>query len=154
MNNIGFFLTNIQQESHKNILEAIDNYAKSHPYDNVIVFNNTFETFNTNNSYYVVHLSHAKYFDGILFVFNSTDASVTSNFPGPKKQIFITDQIYWQIQKHIPYILWKNIFMNTNLEIVSQSPEHEQIYNMCWKKPLYVSKEFNTETIKNVTQKI
>ena len=110
MNNIGFFLTNIQQESHKNILEAIDNYAKSHPYDNVIVFNNTFETFNTNNSYYVVHLSHAKYFDGILFVFNSTDASVTSNFPGPKKQIFITDQIYWHTKTYSLYFMEKYFY--------------------------------------------
>lgn len=154
MNNIGFFLTNIQQESHKHIMEAINNYTETHPYDNVVVFNNSFEAINNNNRYYIAHLSYAKYFDGILFIFNSTDASVASNFPGSKKQIFIADNIYWNTQKHVPYILWKNIFMNTNLEIVTQSPEHEQIYTMCWKKPLYVSKEFNTETIENVIQKI
>lgn len=154
MNNIGFFITNIKQESHQHILQEINKYAEDNPYDNVIVFNNTFDTINNNNKYYTIHISYAKYFDGVLFVFNSTDASVTSNFPGPKKQIFVTDSIYWQQQKHIPYILWKNIFMNPDLGIVVQSPEHETIYNMCWKKPLCISNEFNMETIKNVLQKI
>ena len=92
---IGFYITDIKENNHNHLLDQINIYISNHPYDNVIVFNNSFEKLNLDNKFYILHLNEAKYFNGILFMFNPTDASICSTFPGPIKKVFFASDIYW-----------------------------------------------------------
>jgi hypothetical protein len=150
---IGFYITDVDENSHNNILDTINDFIENNPYKNVVVFNNVFNKINTNNKYYLLHLNEAKYFNGILFIFNPTDASLCSTFPGPSHKIFYTSEIYWQNNPYIPYVSWKNIFLKDITTIVS-SQEHYNIYSMCWKQPLLIDEKFTKETINNVIKSI
>jgi len=151
--NIGFYITDIKTDNHNNLLDQINMYISENPYDNVVVFNNVFEKLNVNNKFYLLHINEAKYFNGILFIFNPTDASICLTFPGPIKKVFYTSDIYWNTSPYIPYVSWKNIFLS-DIEIVCSSDEHYNIYDTCWKRPILIDSDFTKETITNVLKTI
>jgi hypothetical protein len=150
---IGFYISDIQHNNKNIILQAINEYIKKHPYDNVVVFNNVFNQI-PNNLFYTLHLSHAKYFDGILFVFDIKDAAVTKDFPRPKKQIFFMDTPYWQQNRNTRYKLWESIFMNPDTLLVTNNDQNYNLCSICWKSPLMTITNFNQEAISNVIEKI
>jgi hypothetical protein len=150
---IGFYITNIDTYNMDIVLSSINDYITDHPYDNVVVFTNQMNRI-FNDKFYVLHLSHAKYFYGLLFLFNIKDASIAATFPGPKKQILFTNEIYWQKNKKVLYSFWKKILLNSNMEIVVNNQENFDIYNLCWKKPLDIMPTFDKKGIENVISKI
>lgn len=153
-NNVGFFITDIKEGSHDHILSQINEYILQNPYDNVVVFNDSFNKINNGNKFYLLHINEAKYFDGILFIFNPTDASICATFPGPKKQIFYATELYWHTTPYIPYASWKTIFLDSHIDTVVSSQKDYDVYSLCWKTPILVEKTFDKEMIKNVLQKI
>lgn len=150
---IGFYISNISTNNYQNILKVINDYIDDHPYDNVIVFTNQMNRI-FNDKFYVLHLSHAKYFSGILFIFDIKDASIASTFPSPKKQILLVNDIYWQKNSHILYSFWEKIFLSESAEIVTNNDENFYIYELCWKKPLCIIPELNKEGIEHVINNI
>jgi hypothetical protein len=150
---IGFYISDIQQNNKDNILNAINDYIKTHPYDNVVVFNNTFNKI-SDNLFYTLHLSHAKYFDGILFVFDVRDAVVTKDFPRPKKQILFVNEPYWQKNKSVRYKLWESVFMNSDTILIANNQQNYDLCKICWKEPLRTISNISKEIISDVIQKI
>jgi hypothetical protein len=152
---IGFFLPNIVNDSyHNNILENINNLCEIRPYDNIIVFNNYFHTIHDNKKYYVLSINHAKYFSGILFVFNTQDAFLTKTFPGPNKQIIYLDKPEWSMDQRMPFTVWHNIYMSNKFEIIASNKELYSLVDICWKKPLKQISNFNYKDIDNVLRSI
>ena len=109
--NIGFYLLDVEQKNLKqqNILQAINELYEIRPHDNVILFNNRFLTVDPNQKYYTLHINEAKYFKGILFVFDIKSAMLTKSFAAPRKQLLLVDNPEWSEKKDIPYTFWKNI---------------------------------------------
>jgi hypothetical protein len=150
---IGFYISDVQHNNKDYILNAINEFIKDHPYDNVVVFNNVFNQISS-NLFYTLHLSHAKYFDGILFVFDIKDAAVTKDFPRPKKQILFVNEPYWQKNRNIRYKLWESIFMNPDTVLITNNKQNYDLCNICWKQPLMTVSSINKEVISDVIQKI
>ena len=89
--NIGFYLLDVdtQNQEHQTILNSINQLCSNRPYDNIVLFNNKFNALDVDHKYYILHISEAKYFKGILFVFDIKSAMLTKTFPAPKKQYTI-----------------------------------------------------------------
>lgn len=154
--NIGFYLLNITSNNpyQTQILDMITQLCKLRPLDNIVLFNNESDIIHSNYDYYILHINEAKYFRGILFVFDANALLLTQTFPGPNKQIFITNTPQWTTNHQIPYAVWKNIYLNENIDIITINQELYNIINMCWKSPLSYLEQLNGEEINNVIQKL
>jgi hypothetical protein len=151
---IGFYIPNISNSQDiENILSGINEYIIDHPNDNVVVFTNSMNRM-FNDKFYVLHLSHAKYFDGVLFVFDMKDCSITQTFPKPSKQIFYLKSLEWEKNRTMLYSFWKRIMLNKNIELVVDSAEKYDICEICWKAPIATVANLNKESIEDVLQKI
>jgi hypothetical protein len=154
--NIGFYLLDItnQNPKHQQILSSINDLCSKKPYDNIVLFNNQFNTVDLDHKYYTLHISEAKYFKGILFVFDIKSAMLTRTFPAPQKQILFVDQIEWQEKKNMPYKFWYDIYMNDNFELVTENTDMFNLCELCWKKPIGNILNFQASDIDNVIQKL
>ena len=154
--NIGFYLLDVEQKNLKqqNILQAINELYEIRPHDNVILFNNRFLTVDPNQKYYTLHINEAKYFKGILFVFDIKSAMLTKSFAAPRKQLLLVDNPEWSEKKDIPYTFWKNIYDNENFELLTSNDSMAKLCENCWRKPLCNLKELNGEQLDEVLQKL
>ena len=154
--NIGFYLLDVTPDDplQNQILSSINNFCLSNPYYNVVVFNNQFNKVDVNHKYYMLHIQQAKYFDGILFIFDIKSAMLTQSFPSPKKQIFYVSESDWSKNTTIPYGFWYNIYMKENIEIITDNPTTYDLFEICWKKPLKLISEINAEEFKNVISEL
>jgi hypothetical protein len=151
--NIGFYLTNISSQDIfiRNFLSTINDLCSLRPYDNIVIFNSKYDIVDVDHKYYVLHINQAKYFDGILFVFDTVGANLTKTFPAPKKQILIIKDQEWSNKLDSSYMYWHNIYHNFDLLV-----NNKDMYNLCslcWKTPI-ASIEYNAEGINNVIQSI
>lgn len=153
--NIGFYLLDVDMsDKYRIMLQAINNLCILRPTDNIVVFNNQFDAIDINQKYYILHLSHAKFFKGILFVNGTKAALLTNSFPCPTQQIIYMNTPEWADHPSLPYTVWANIYLNKNIEILTDNPDTYHLTNICWKKPLPLIESFNAEALNNVIQKI
>lgn len=154
--NIGFYLLDInsKNEHHTQILQSINNLCKLRPYDNIVLFNNRYNNVDLDHKYYILHINQAKYFDGILFVFDIKSALLTRTFPCPKKQVLYLTSNDWVVNNKAPYIFWRDLFMNKDFEIIVSDQKLYTEYDICWRKPIAIIEQYNTEDLSNVIQKL
>lgn len=153
---IGFYLLDIaaDNEQQKIILNSINELCKKLPYSNIVLFNNQFNNIDLNHKYYILHIQQAKYFDGILFIFDTKSAMLTKTFPGAKKQVLYISEPEWSKNPGLPYGFWHSIYMQNNLEVITNNKDTYELCNICWKQPLSLMSEFNSEEIYNVITKL
>lgn len=154
--NIGFYLLDISNnnQKHQQILKSINALCESRPFDNIILFNNQFNTVDLDHKYYILHINQAKYFKGILFVFDIKSAMLTRTFPAPNKQVLLVDTMEWTEKRDIPYKFWYDIYANNNFELIAENKDMFDLCELCWKKPVSVVMNFQPKDIENVLQKI
>jgi hypothetical protein len=154
--NIGFYLLEINQnnKAQQNIIQSINNLCALRPQDNIVLFNNIFNTIDINQKYYILSINQAKYFDGILFLFDTESALLTKTFPGPRKQILHLDKPEWSYNPALPYTIWHNIYMDNKFELLAGSKEIYDLTQICWKNPLKVINNYNAEEFNDVIQQL
>jgi hypothetical protein len=154
--NIGFYIPNVstQIEEHKYIIDNINKLCQLRPYDNIVIFNNYFQLVDPKKKYYTLSINHAKYFKGILFLFDSRSAFLTQTFPGPDKQIIYLQTPEWSSQSAVPYMMWHNIYMNNKFETISGNIDIDQLIKTCWKTPLAQVDKFDYQGINDVIQRL
>lgn len=154
--NIGFYLLDVDQNNQQQrlILNAINELCEKRPNDNIVLFNNKFNTVDPNQKYYILHISEAKYFKGILFVFDIKSAMLTKTFPAPRKQLFMVNNTEWSEKKDLPYSFWNGIYNNEDFELVTSNEDLQTLCGICWKEPLENIDTLNGETLDNVLQKL
>ena len=154
--NIGFYLldVNANNQQHQTILKALNELCISRPYDNIILFNNKFDTIDINQKYYILHISEAKYFKGLLFVFDVRSAMLTKTFPTPKKQLLYVNQPEWAKKRDIPYSFWSSIYNNPDFELITSNDDLQELCDICWKKPLSNIDDFNGESVNQIINKL
>jgi hypothetical protein len=152
---IGFYLLDIAPDNEKQdtILKGINEFCSLNPYYNVVLFNNQFAKIDT-KKYYTLHIQQAKYFTGLLFIFDVRSAMLTQTFPAPKKQILYTPEAEWSKKLALPYTFWKNIYMKDNIEIITDNKDTYSLCEICWKQPLYLLDQINGKEINNVVNKL
>ncbi len=153
---IGFYLLDVEANNeHQNtIISAINDLCTALPYANIVLFNNQFSRVDVNHKYYMLHIKEAKYFDGILFTFDTKSAMLTQTFPGPKKQVLYVGQPDWASKHTLPYGFWYNIYMKDNMEIITDNVEAFDLIDICWKKPISLMNKITSEGFKDVILKL
>lgn len=153
---IGFYLLDVDanNDSHQKILKSINDLCELRPYDNIVIFNNKFNTVDLNHKYYILHISQAKYFKGCLFVFDMKSAMITQQFPAPKKQIMFIDENQWASKADVPYAFWQKIYLNQEFEFVTKNKELFDIFELCWKKPLAIVNDYDHRGINEILQQL
>lgn len=154
--NIGFLVldVNIQNPKHNRILKTINELCKIRPYDNIVLFNNKFECVDPDHKYYILHMSQAKYFKGVLFIFDMRTAMITKSFSASSHQLLVMDQTDWSEKTDIPYTFWEEIYMNNNLNVIAETDEVFDLFELCWKKPIAKISNFETKELDDVIQKL
>lgn len=152
---IGFFIPEINSDvvSH-DLIDNINKLCKIRPYDNIAIFNNYFNLIDHNKQYYTLSINHAKYFNGLLFLFRTEDAFLTQTFACPKKQILYLNEPEWLKSLEMPYTVWYNIYMSNNFEIISGNEHIHKLFEICWKPPIKQISNFHYKEIDNVIQSI
>ena len=153
---IGFYLLDIEAKNvlQTKILTAINKLCEDRPYDNIVVFNNQFNRLDHRHKYYMLHIQQEKYFDGLLFVFDTKSAMLSQTFPCPKKQILFMSEPEWSINPSLPYGFWYNIYMKPHIELLTDKQETHDIIDICWKKPIGLMSEINSKELQNVLSKL
>jgi hypothetical protein len=152
---IGFYL-NIADESDKvnRIIDTLNNISDKHPYDNVILFNGEYNRIDINKKFPILHLNQAKYFRGILVVFDVSSAMITRSFPAPRHQILYVDEMFWSRDRTIPATFWGEIFDNDNISLLASNQEIYDVLSICWKQPKAIITNIAAQEIYNECEKI
>lgn len=151
--NIGFYILNINNDNAQQ-LACLNRLCELRPYDNIVLFNSVFNYIDTDPKYYTLHISQAKYFNGLLFIFDIKSALLTKNFPSPKKQFLFVEDMDWGKETRFPYKFWHNIYMDENIELISTTEETDELCKICWKDPIANIENYNPEEVNNVLQKL
>ena len=153
--NIGFYILDIDQQNQQaaSYLEAINELCTLRPMDNIVVFSNVPNAIITNNKYYMLHISHAKFFKGVLFMFDTKSRLLTQTFKTPSKQIMYIDTIPWGKQNQQDhYRQWKGLFDTKDVEFIAKDETTSEILDICWKEPISVMPTVTAKEINNVIE--
>lgn len=153
---IGFYIIDIDSnnETDNRRLECLNKLCELRPYDNIVLFNSNLRAIDIDYKYYALHLSEAKYFKGILFMFDIKSILLARNFPAPKRKILFLENTDWQNDHRFPYMFWRNIYVNKDIELISTTKEIDDLCKICWKDPLSHIENYNHEEINDVLQKL
>jgi hypothetical protein len=149
-NKLGFILIEIQKTNnqHKHYIDVLSKSISENPNKNICIFNSFCDSIIPTNMP-VLHIKYSKFFEGDIFLFNTTSVLLTNSFPKIKTRYLYMDHAPW-INGNAPYEKWEGIFMQENVEIVVPTQELYDIYNICWKKPVMFEGGFNCENIKKL----
>lgn len=153
--NIGFYLLDIDQQNTEvsGYLESINELCVMRPQDNIVVFSNQPNAIILGNKYYMLHISHAKFFKGSLFIFDSKSRLLTQTFKTPSKQIMYVRDIPWgKAGQTDHYAQWKRLYEATDVEFIADSETTAEILNICWKKPIKVMPTVTAKEINDVIE--
>ena len=154
--NIGFYILDIDQQNQQSAsyLEAINELCTLRPMDNIVVFSNVPNAIITNNKYYMLHISHAKFFKGVIFMFDTKSRLLTQTFKTPSKQVMYMDTIPWgKENQRDNYRQWKGLFDSTDVDFIAKDEKTSEILDICWKKPLSVMPTVTAKDINDVIEK-
>lgn len=154
--NIGFYILEVNQtdQIQQTIIQNINKLCELRPQDNIVVFNNIFNAVDFNQKYYLLSINHAKYFDGLLFVFDTESALLTKTFPSPRKQILHLNKTEWTGNYNLPYTIWHNIYMDNKFELLAGSQAVYDLTKICWKNPMRIINNYNAEEFNDVIYKL
>lgn len=154
--NIGFYILDIDQNNarHQTIINTINRLCALRPSDNIVLFNNNFNAVDTEQKYYILSINHAKYFNGLLLLFDTEQALLTKTFPGPEKQLLFMSQPDWGANYGIPFTLWYSIYMDKRFELLAESDDMAQLIETCWKPALSTIHNLEAQELNNVIQKL
>jgi hypothetical protein len=152
-NSLGFILLNIQNnELYDQLLQQIANLIKNNPYYNIVIFTNNSDIIATHNVP-ILHLNHAKFFNGNLWLFDLVSVILTQKFTNFNKRIFYVNDMPWIKNRKNSYYEWNKIY-NSDIDFVCSNQYLYDIYNVCWKKPLDVMESFNHEKVQSIIRSI
>lgn len=149
--NIGFMLLSINNDSyHDNIFQNIKQLINKNSYSNICIFSSNCDKVDTYNIP-ILHLSHSKFFYGCLWMFDIPSLLIAKNFSNIKQKILYVKDTPWMNQKNSLYKEWRDIYTE-DVEFVASDQSTYDIYDICWKTPLTIMKNFNHEEIQNIIQ--
>ena len=150
-NSLGFVLLNIENnEYYDNIFTQIHELIKNNPLTNIVVFNSNCDKLATYNVP-ILHINHAKFFGGDLWLFDMIGLIITKNFTNTKKKILYCNDMPWIKNRNNTYAEWSNLY-NKDIDVVTTNQYLYDIYSMCWSKPLDIMENFNHEKIQHILQ--
>ena len=104
----------------------------------------------------MLHVSQAKFFKGVLFLFDHKSRLLTQTFLTPKKQVMLMMDTPWgkENTNQELYSNWKTQYGSDNLEFVATNQEVYDLLDICYKEPVSLMSEVSPEEINNVIEKV
>lgn len=131
----------------KSQTEFISDACLDNPYNQNVIF--TSYSTSMNSRVPVLHLSHAKFFNGIAIVFDIRSLILAQQCINLSAVYFYANFIPWQNNiQHFTY--WENIFNHAYTYAIASSQKVFDIYSLMYKEPIAVKEEFNYEAFKNI----
>lgn len=144
---IGFVLIKLlNNKIYDSILKTASDFIKYRPYQQHIVFNSYSEKINTFNVP-IFHIQQAQFFYGKLILFDMPSVVLSNKFPNIDKRILFTSDAHWVQSNTGMYEQWRSIYEQDNLDIIVTSPVLNDLYSMCWKRPVATVEQFTYEEL-------
>jgi hypothetical protein len=145
---LGVLAIKLQQNNpfNTNILNMLSEMSDNNPYKETYVFCSNNDIVLPNNVP-VLHLVHAKFFNGDLIIIDTLSALMCKNFPNINRLYFYAQDIPWLGQQNTMYSQWMSLFKNNDLHIIAKNQQVYDIFEICCKKPIGISENFNYEEI-------
>jgi hypothetical protein len=145
-NDLGFLCLELNQtHEHNMLLDLIKKIIDNNPFNQICIFNHSSLRSNYNNVP-VFPISHCKFFEGDLFIFDNISLSMVQNFPGIQKKYFYCSEIPWSSPNSY-YTLWEQLFTDKNLQVITNNISLQEIYKICWNIDTKNIKNFSYEEI-------
>jgi len=152
---LGFYIIDCDNSAKNNfLLDLINNMISFRPYDSIVLFNHKYNRIDKNKKFPIFHISQAKYFRGSLIYFDVKSATLAKTFPGPSKQILCCDYPEWSINRNARSMLWKNIYEDPNLKIITYEQNIKNLIEICWDKKVLHIPELNARNLYDAIEKI
>lgn len=147
---IGFIITKINGgHFFTKVLSTIKKFADNNPFNQYVIFSSCVERIDI-NYLPILHLNQSKFFYGNIFLFDFMSILLTENFPNIHKRYFYAQNAPWSLNPQTNYSEWTKIFDSKNIDIIAENSFINDIYNICWKKPLCVAENFDYDKIKTI----
>ncbi len=149
-NDLGFLCLDLRQTAeHNTLINVIKQIIDHNPFNQVCMFN----TYSSRTGYEnvpVLPLSHSKFFDGNLFMFDILSLNIAASFPGIRKKYYYCSDTIWAAPNSY-YSAWKNLLKDKNLQIITTDPKLHHLYKVCWDID---TKNINTFSYKEIIDAI
>jgi|TARA_B100001094_G_C18195344_1_gene810343 hypothetical protein len=147
---IGFVIPKLEHNPLCNkIIDCINQFIANNPNNQYIIFNSFNDRYDT-HTIPVLHLSESKFFYGKLFLFDLISVILTEKFPNVYHRFLYLQDIPWKENPTTGYKNHEKVFNQNKLDFISKNNHINDIYSICWKKPLCISEEFDYDTIKKI----
>ena len=147
---IGFIVLKLTNNTLcDSIIDCAQNFIQNNPFDQIVLFNSFCDKTDTGNVP-ILHLNHAKFFYGKLFVFDLISVLLSQNFTNiSKRYLYVTD-IPWLDYPSTPHGEWSQLYMQPNVDIVVSNDKLFDIYKLAWKQPIGICEDLNYEKIQHI----
>jgi hypothetical protein len=150
-NSLGFVLLNIENNSYYDtIFDNIKTLINNNPLTNIVIFNSNCDKLSTLNIP-ILHINHAKFFKGDLWLFDMVSLIISKNFTNINRKILYCNDMPWIKNRNNSYDEWKKIYDN-NIQFVATNQYLFDIYSICWAPPVDIMETFNHEKIQHILQ--
>lgn len=150
-NDLGFLCLDLKQTvEHNTLMSIIRSIIDNNPFNQVCVFNHSSSRTGYENVP-VLPISHCKFFEGDLFLFDILSLSMSKNFPGIKTKYLYYPSIPWTPPNNY-YMMWKDLLKDSDLKIITTDTVLQQIYKTCWDIDTKNIENFSYEGITNAIQ--
>jgi hypothetical protein len=148
--NLGLILIKLQNaDIYNSIVDTTQKLIDNNPYNNICIFNSFCDKIDIKNIP-ILHLSHARFFQGDLIIFDIASLLLTKNFTNIKNRYFYAYNIPWIDDPSVLFHQWKSLFDHNNISIITKNQELFDIYELCWKKPIGITETFNYEELEQI----
>lgn len=145
-NNIGFMIPVLENNNFcTHLCSIVKSFIINNKKLDFCIFNQYCEMHDTYNVP-LLPISHARYFEGDLFVFDISSLLLSVNFPKTNNIYFFTNSTPWTASYN-NYIEWKNIFNKSNVKIISNTKHIHDIYTIAWNNSIGIAENMTYDTI-------
>jgi len=150
-NSVGFVLLNIENNDYyDSLLKEISRLIIHNPLTNIVVFNSHCDKVSLYNVP-LLHINHAKFFNGDLWLFDIIGLIISKNFTNINKKILYVNDMPWIKNRDNMYSEWKSLY-NKDINFVASNKYLYDVYSLCWSQPLEIMESFNHEKIQHILQ--
>lgn len=135
-------------KEHDIFLDEVAALVKNNPYRQICIFNAYSEKID-NKNVPLLPLSHAKFFNGNIMVFDTLSLMLIRYFPNILNKYYYTQSTEW-VTTHNNYSIWQSLFTQSNLQIIAQNSTIYDSYSLCWQKPIAIMSSFSHKELENV----
>lgn len=143
---VGFYCPVINNtELNQQIIQLLNTLSNKY---NTILFNSEYNKIDQDfRKFSVLHCNQAKYFYGILVMFDASSVVIANSFPAPFKKLFVASEIFWHNKSQPATVL--DYIVSEDIDIITYNKSIYDLYDICFRSPIanmnngLVSEEFN-----------